>query len=117
MEVSASDSGSASEHRGHAEGSHVGSAGDDTLVPVPMPPLIVMLANMAAAKGSPLTREEVERIRDDCACMMLPAAVASKLAAARGYADINPDRVWEEWQAAQATLAQRPEDKPRAQDP
>ncbi|MEN9361077.1 MAG: hypothetical protein RL095_2612 [Verrucomicrobiota bacterium] len=67
--------------------------------PVMMPALLAILTNAERQKGSPLTREEVESLRDQSAAIMMEAADAAALERSRGYADILPERAWEQWHA------------------
>lgn len=66
-----------------------------------MPALVAILTQMEERKGSPLNREEVEKIRDHFlpGAMMVPAKAAEQLTADRGYDDIDPDRCWKDWSA------------------
>ena len=75
---------------------------DDPLIPVYMPSLRVLLAHDEAEKGSPLTREEVLAIRDEAETVMLPRSKLIEIASRRGYADIDPERAYEEWQILRA---------------
>ncbi|HYD00886.1 MAG TPA: hypothetical protein VEB22_06630 [Phycisphaerales bacterium] len=69
-----------------------------------MPSLIATILNAEESKGAPLTREEVEAIRDKCPCVMGPVWMIAKMAESRGYEDIDPERAWEEWQEARRSL-------------
>jgi hypothetical protein len=71
---------------------------DVPLAPTPIPPLVQLLSLMERKKGAPLTEEEVLEIRDKAVCMMLPPWAVQKMAESRGYLDIDPDFVWEQWQ-------------------
>jgi hypothetical protein len=71
---------------------------DDRLIPAFIPSLASVLLAKDHAKQSPLTIEEVIRIRDESGCIMLREADLRKLEESRGYRDINPENVWEEWQ-------------------
>ena len=84
--------------------------GDDPLIPVFMPSLVVLLAHEERAKAAPLTREEVLAIRDRGVCVMLPQSMAMNVASQRRYDDINPESAWEDWQVVRDTL-------PEAQGP
>jgi hypothetical protein len=75
------------------------------LIPVFMPALVVLLHNLERKKGSPLTEQEVLDIRDKGVCMMMRVEHAIALDEKRGYNDIDPERVWEQWQEARAQLA------------
>lgn len=77
---------------------------DEDLVIVPIPPLVTVLLSQERAKGSPLTEAEVLQIRDGVICMTMRVSAARKLAEERGYDDIDPENVWEEWQAVRESL-------------
>jgi len=85
---------------------------DDELLPIFMPALVVLLAHDERKKGSPLTREEVLAIRDSGTCAMLRRSSAQQIWAMRGYDDIDPERVWEEWQVVRSTLLESAEPTP-----
>lgn len=70
---------------------------DDRLIPVFIPPLVDLLRILEGRKGAPLTEAEVIETRDKGVCMMMGAARAVELERARGYRDIDPQNVWEEW--------------------
>lgn len=76
----------------------------DDLVIYPVPSLIALLLNREHAKGSPLTEEEVLRIRDNCEAIAVPPDVAREMDRERGYVDIDPEHCWEEWQTAREEL-------------
>ena len=75
------------------------------LIPVFMPALVLILRDAERKKGGPLTEREVLSIRDKGACMMLRVEHAIELDEKRGYNDIDPERVWEQWQEVRAQLA------------
>ena len=59
------------------------------------------MAILAAAEenaGEPLTQVQVETIRDQAVCISLKIADVQKLERARGYADLDPELVWPQWQ-------------------
>lgn len=82
------------------------SAPEQPLIIYPIPSLVSTLLSSEQAKGSPLTEEEVIEIRNGCKAVALPADVAAKIDAERGYKDIDPEQCWEQWQVARLTLAQ-----------
>lgn len=43
-------------------------------------------------------------IRDSSQCMAMPLDVAEELAEERGYADIDPENAWDEWQSVRLEL-------------
>ena len=77
---------------------------DEEPIPLFMPSLLVLLAHDEAAKGSPLTREEVLAIRDQAAKVILDRSMAIQIASRRGYKDIHPDFAYEEWQLVRTVL-------------
>jgi hypothetical protein len=74
---------------------------------VPIPPLLVALIDREKEKGAPLTQREVEALRDQARCLVLPPSVARALQAQRGYADIDRDNCWEDWCARRERLSFR----------
>lgn len=83
--------------------------GDKNLVPVFMPALCVILVHAEDKKGEPLTHDEVIRIRDNAACMMMSESRARKLDDSRGYRDIDPENCWYEWQHYRRELGRKPD--------
>jgi hypothetical protein len=79
-------------------------AENDKLVPVFMPSLGVMLAQAEKVKGGPLTAQEVERIRDECVCVMMAADQAEQIAVSRGYRDVEPRNCWADWHRLRVQL-------------
>lgn len=75
------------------------------LIPVFIPSLVVLLVNSEREKGSPLTEAEVLAVRDKGVCMMMREEHAIALDEKRGYNDLDPERVWEQWQEARVQLA------------
>jgi hypothetical protein len=69
--------------------------------PVFIPELRVILTALQSKKGSPLTKAQVEATRDEAACIMMTLRDAQRLEQTRGRADLNPELVWEQWQALQ----------------
>jgi len=62
-----------------------------------MPALRVLLEALAG-KGKRLTREQVEEVRDGGTCVAMPPRQAQHMERVRGYADLDPELVWEQWQ-------------------
>jgi hypothetical protein len=79
---------------------------DPKLIPVFMPALVVLLVAAERKKGSPLTEDEVLAIRNGGICMMARVEHAIALDEKRGYNDLDPERVWEQWQEARVSLQQ-----------
>lgn len=77
---------------------HLSESSDNPLIPVFIPPLVDLLAMKEREKGSPLTEAEVLEIRGNGVCTLLPPARAAEQAEGRGYDDIDPEKVWAEWQ-------------------
>jgi hypothetical protein len=73
--------------------------GQDSLVPVPIPPLGTLLLQLEAQKGSLLTEEEVLSARNKAVCMMMRLSHKQALEDKRGYRDVDPGNVWLDWQA------------------
>ncbi len=75
----------------------------DPLMPVPIPALAALLMALEERKQRPLTRLEVIIARDHCHCVMLPLSQKRAMDEARGYADVDPENVWESWSQFLAT--------------
>lgn len=71
----------------------------DALVPVFIPTLVALLVAAETKKGSPLLEEEVLAIRDAGICMVVRASMVAQVAEERGYDDLDPANVWQEWLA------------------
>jgi hypothetical protein len=69
-----------------------------------VPSLVSTLLNREQAKGSPLTEQEVLEIRDSYPVIALREETAKVAEEKRGYKDIDPEHVWEEWQEARKYL-------------
>ena len=70
---------------------------EEKLLLVHVPALVAVLINAEDQKGSALTEQEVIEIRDTLQCIAMPLDVAEKVAEERGYSDIDPENVWQEW--------------------
>jgi SAM-dependent methyltransferase len=70
----------------------------DDLVLVFIPALAPLLLRAEQLKGSPLTEAEVLRIRDKATCVSMTREQARKIEEERGYADLDPEEAWAEWQ-------------------
>ena len=79
---------------------------EESMLLVPIPALVAVLLRAEQLKGAPLTEEEVTRIRDDAACVAMTAEMQGQLEETRGYADLDPERVWEQWQVARQELVE-----------
>lgn len=76
----------------------------DRLIITHIPSLVATLLNKERAKGAPLTREEVETIRDDAPAKVLTPEQRTAVDEGRGYDDIDPEQTWEDWQIARLEL-------------
>lgn len=79
---------------------------DEPLIPIPVPALVALLLNREKAKGSALTKEEVESIRDKAVCIMMRLSMKKTMDDSRGYEDIDPEYAWEQWQRVRTQLGQ-----------
>jgi hypothetical protein len=79
-------------------------AADELLVQVFVPALVAVLQQAEADKGEPLTEEEVIEIRDNAVSITVRHSQAQAMASKRGYPDLDPENVWEEWQAVRSEL-------------
>jgi hypothetical protein len=68
------------------------------LRPVFIPALVALLTAAEEKAGRRLRREEVERLTSEGTCMMMTHADAQKLERSRGYADLEPELAWRQWQ-------------------
>lgn len=82
---------------------------DEQLVPVFIPALGPLLIHAEDQKGEPLSYDEVIRIRDNAACVMMRTEHARKLDETRGYRDIDPENCWFDWQHLRRELDRRPD--------
>jgi hypothetical protein len=76
----------------------------DRLIITHTPSLVATLLNKERAKGSPLTREEVESIRDEAPARALTPEQRAAVDEKRGYDDIDPEDAWADWQSARIEL-------------
>lgn len=74
------------------------------LVPTIIPPLVSVLLAQERSKGTPLTRHEVEEIVTKSPAMMMEPRHVLALERARGYADIEPELAWPQWQIVRRSL-------------
>jgi hypothetical protein len=68
------------------------------LRPVFIPALVAPLTAAEEKAGRRLHREEVERLTSEGICMMMTHADAKNLERSRGYADLEPELAWRQWQ-------------------
>jgi hypothetical protein len=66
-------------------------------------PLVTLLAGRERQNGSPLTEAEVLEVRDTAACTQMTVSQAERFYASLDaqipIPRLNPERVWEQWQA------------------
>lgn len=62
-----------------------------------IPPLVTLLLSKEQEKGSSLTEEDVNSIRDNATAVVVDRDAALALAESRGYRDIDPENCWSEW--------------------
>ena len=72
----------------------------DQLIITPVPSLVATLLSREQAKGSPLTRIEMESIRDQTECIVMTPEQRAAVDESRGYIDIDPEAAWDAWQVA-----------------
>jgi hypothetical protein len=63
-----------------------------------MPSLAAMLTAAETKAGKRLTKKQVEAIRDAAACVTMEHRRVWEMERKRGYADLEPTLVWEQWQ-------------------
>jgi hypothetical protein len=69
-----------------------------------IPSLAAQLLAAERKAGRPLTRAEVEALRDRAPSIVMEPRDARAMERVRGYADVDPGAVWEHWQVLRATL-------------
>lgn len=62
-----------------------------------IPSLMGLLSEAERQKGTSLTREEVEALRDNAMCVSIPDRIACTLEPSENFSDINPENCWDEW--------------------
>jgi hypothetical protein len=67
-----------------------------------MPALTALLMAAEEKQGSPLTEKEVVAMRDRAVCMAMAPEDAQRHERARGYFDLEPELIWEQWSAWRA---------------
>ena len=67
------------------------------LILAPVPALVAVLLNLEKLKGRPLTEADVLAARDNAHCIAMPSHAHKAVVEARGYSDIDPENVWQEW--------------------
>ncbi|HYP77538.1 MAG TPA: hypothetical protein VER12_16315 [Polyangiaceae bacterium] len=74
------------------------------LTPTFIPTLVSLLMAAEESNGVPLTKGEVEQLVSNGAVIALEPRHALELERARGYADIEPELAWEQWQIVRDTM-------------
>ena len=62
-----------------------------------IPALVAVLTAKEREAERDLVKEEVESIRDSATAIRVPVEVARDMVNERGYLDIDPETVWDEW--------------------
>ncbi len=63
-----------------------------------VPSLTELLMGAEGQRGGALNRDEVESILEHAAVIAMDHADARAMEVARGFADLEPERVWDQWQ-------------------
>ena len=87
---------------------------DDDLLPVFIPALVALLISAEEMNGVPLSRNQVQAVRDNANCVMLPPSAKAGIEKERGYADIDPERCWEDWLVARQDVVRVKHDPEKA---
>jgi hypothetical protein len=69
-----------------------------------VPALVAVLTALEDKANKPLTQKQVERARDQGACIAMKPADARALERSRGYADLDPELAWPQWQARRSLV-------------
>ena len=77
---------------------------DDDLIITHVPSLVATLLNKERVKGKPLTKDDVEKIRDSAPCIAMTPEQRKAVDERRQYDDIDPEFAWEEWRIARLDL-------------
>lgn len=99
------------DHRHHPDDGHHNpfglwramDPGDDPVspmnpVPVFIPTLVSILMAAEQQQGKPLSREQVEALTGEGTTMTMDPEDAIAMERSRGYADLEPQRAWAQWQ-------------------
>lgn len=74
------------------------------LVPTIMPSLVALLLATERSEGRPLTQHEVEKLVSNSTSIAMEPKDVRALERTRGYADIESELAWEQWQIVRAGL-------------
>ncbi len=69
-----------------------------------MPALIVALHAAESSARRPLTRGEVEELVEKSPAIAMKPHDVVALELSRGYADLEPELAWEQWQIVRGTM-------------
>jgi hypothetical protein len=75
------------------------------LVPTIVPALTVQLLAAERSEGRPLSQREVEALTSNATAIAMAPPEALALERSRGYADIEPELAWEQWQIVRSGLS------------
>lgn len=75
------------------------------LLPTIVPSLAALLMSTESKAGRPLTRAEVESLVSRSPAIALEPRAVRELERSRGYADIEPELAWDQWQIVRRSLA------------
>jgi len=56
------------------------------------------------SKGAPMTRDEVEQLVSESPAIAMELPDVLALERSRGYADIEPELAWEQWQIVRTSI-------------
>ncbi|MFO0723230.1 MAG: DUF4261 domain-containing protein [Myxococcota bacterium] len=71
----------------------------------PIPTLIALLGAAEEKAGRALSRKEVEALVEAAVCMAMPRKQARLLELSRGYADLDPELAFDQWQIVREGLS------------
>jgi hypothetical protein len=69
-----------------------------------VPALRLLLMASAGEAKKPLTRKQVEALRDEGNCITMTPLDAQRLERSRGYADLDPELVWDQWKLVRGVV-------------
>jgi hypothetical protein len=78
------------------------------LVPTIIPPLVSLLAAAERSRGMPLTKRELEELVASSPAIAMEPRRALAVERSRGYADIEPELAWEQWQIVRQSIEPTP---------
>jgi len=87
-------------------------ADDEELIPIIIPALVALLVRAEDLKESPLTLEEVLKLRDQAPSVVLPVSAKISMEESRGYKDIDPENAWHDWQNYRREAGRKPDIDP-----